>query len=246
MTTMTALDWVQWLRVAASPELVQGLRDGRVVLGVEPLLRLVRRHAPDDVTVESLVLAPPARVTVHATVRKHVPIRIALPLDLVALRWSQAEASVTYACARDAVAIDGDGLIASVVLSIGLALVRLRGGDEASVLDERLALALRAEAVPGGHRVDLRSFPAVAAELDRTVGPLALWSVVSFDRVECTADAVVVHPSAETVARAATWKAEAAEVARKTAEVWAANDGDLKKTAKDLFAAALGTWRSRS
>ncbi len=83
-----------------------------------------------------------------------------------------------------------------------------------------VALALHAEAVPEGRRVDLRNFPAVAAELDRAILGVAIWSMITFDRVECTDTALVVHPSSQTLARVALWRAHAgsaAEAGRKAA-----------------------------
>jgi hypothetical protein len=238
----TAIEWMRWMHAAASPELVEGLREGRIVLGTAPLLEILRKQAPDDVTVESIELEPPARVVVRATSRSGVTLRVVLPIDFHALRWSQAEATVTYALARDAAEIDGEGLIASLVLTIGIVLARLRGSDGATILDERLATALKAEAVPDGRRVDLRRIPEVARELDRTVGGIALWSIVTFDRVECTSTSIVMHVSPETKARAAKWKANAetaVAASKKAMEVFNANEGDLKKTTKDLLPLAL-------
>jgi len=206
---MILKEWIDLLFAACSPTLVQGLREGSVALEPSTLALLMRRFLPDGVTVESIEVEPPARVVIHATVRRGVGFRLALPVDLKALRWSQAEATVTYALASEAAEVEGDGLVSSLVLAIGLAIVRLRGAEEASLVDDRLALELQAEAVPEGRRVDLRNFPAVAAELDRAILGVAIWSMITFDRVECTDAALVVHPSSQTLSRVAVWRAHA-------------------------------------
>jgi hypothetical protein len=212
--------WFEVFFAACSPTLLKGLREGSVALEPSTLALLMRRFLPDGVTVESIEVEPPARVVIHATARRVVGLRLALPLDLKALRWSQAEATVTYALASEAAEIEGDGLVSSFVLAIGLAIARLRGAEEATLVDDRLALALHAEAVPEGRRVDLRNFPAVAAELDRAILGVAIWSMITFDRVECTDTALVVRPSSQTLARVALWRAHAesaAEAGRKAA-----------------------------
>jgi hypothetical protein len=244
----TTIEWIEWLHGAASPELLQGLREGRVILATASLLEILRKQAPPDVSVESIELEPPARVVVHASVRSGVTLRVVLPIDLLALSWSHADAAITYAVGSDTLTIQGEGLIASVVLAIGIALARLRGSDGATILDERLATALKAEVVPEGRRVDLRRLPRVAAELDRTVGGIALWSLVTFDRVECTPNSIVVFVSHETKARAADWIANAESavaVGQKAVEVFKANEGDLKKAAKDVLGFAFGALKGR-
>jgi hypothetical protein len=244
----TTIEWMRWMYTAASPELLQGLREGRIVLGDVPLLEILRKQAPSDVAVESIELEAPARVVIHATSRSVVTLRVVLPIDLLALRWSQNDAAITYALVSDAVGIEGDNLIAAVVLAIGIGLARLRGSDGATILDEKLATALKAESVPEGRRLELRKFPSIAGELDRTVGGIALWSIVTFDRVECTPTSIVVHMSPETKARAAAWVANAdgaVNAGRKAVEVFKANEGDLKKAAQDFLGFAFDTFKGR-
>jgi hypothetical protein len=195
-------DWLTIAKVAAdlfSEEFFRGLQQGELVLSSSVVETALRSQLPASVTLEKLMVQPPARFIIAGTAQTPVQTRFQLPIDIVGLRLTRDPAYVHYVVGKEEACIEGLGLGGRIVLAIVKPVLRLVvSKDPIDIAETKLAGIIGARRTEEGFLLDLRTIDAVRTELDRCVAGVQVWELVEIDGLQCTDRAVVLSLSETT------------------------------------------------